>query len=326
MSNSSARGGKRPAMVRFLSSGLFRVLISVLLIGWIAYRFQFRLILGHMAHADKGLLLGAVCVFMASGMLGAVQWGVLLRFHGIALGFRGTLARYFMGLFFNYILPGFVGGDVVRVYKTALVSGKGTQAFSSTLADRIIGLLVLVLFSLGAFCLLPSGPADEALPAAVVMFLVLAGFLGFFAIRRFGRFAAFLFGRFIPGGIAGKIAAVYDEMHLMTRSPGTLARVMVLSCGIQLTRIGVHYLCGNAVGIHLGFAYFALFVPVMEIAASMPVSFGGVGVREMVGIGLFSAVGVPQEMVVSYTFLATASGFTGSLPGAAAFLFGGRRG
>jgi uncharacterized membrane protein YbhN (UPF0104 family) len=118
-----------------------------------------------------------------------------------------------------------------------------------------------------------------------------------------------------------KIAAVYDEMHLMTRSPATLIRVFALSCLIQLTRIGVHFLCGRAVGIPLGFAYFALFVPVIEIVASLPVSFGGVGVREMVGAGLFSALGIPREMVFSYLFLAYAAGFTGSLPGAAAFMF-----
>ncbi|MHB9030964.1 MAG: lysylphosphatidylglycerol synthase domain-containing protein, partial [Candidatus Latescibacterota bacterium] len=194
-------------------------------------------------------------------------------------------------------------------------------SFSSTLADRVIGLLVLVVFSLTAFVLLPAGPADKALPAAGFMFLVLAGFLTLFAVRRLGSAVALLFGRFIPAGAGEKIAAVYEEMHLLTRSPATLIRVLALSCLIQFTRVGVHFLCGKAVGMPLGFAYFALFVPVMEIVASLPFSFGGVGVREMVGVGLFSAIGVPQEMVISYTLLAYAAGFTGSLPGAAAFMF-----
>ncbi len=320
--NSPIETASRPALLRFMGSGLFRVLISAALLAGIVYWYQSGEILSTMWGADRLLLAGAVGMFILSGILGAAQWGVLLRFHGIALGFGGTVARYFMGLFFNYILPGFVGGDVIRVYKTARVSGRGTQSFSSTLADRVIGLLVLVLFSLGAFVLLPSGPADRALPAAMVMFLVLGGFLALFTFRWFGQTAARVFGRFVSRSIGEKLVAVYGEMHLMTRAPGTLVRVLALSCLIQLTRIGVHFLCARAVGIPLGFAYFALFVPVMEIVASLPVSFGGVGVREIVGVGLFSMMGVPQEIVISYTLLATAAGFTGSIPGGAAFIFG----
>ena len=321
MNNESQSPAWKPAVIRFLSSGLFRMLISVFLLGYIAYRFHAGKILSNMWNADKLLLTGAVAVFMASGVLGATQWGLLLRFHGIVLKFSGTVARYFMGLFFNFVLPGFVGGDVVRVYKTARASGQGTQSFSSTLADRVIGLLVLVLFSLGAFIFLPKGPADKALPAAIFMFAVLAGFFVIFAWRPLGGMLAYLFGRFVPTGIGEKVSAVYAEMHVLTRSPITLVRILFLSCLIQVTRIGVHFLCARAVGIELGFAYFALFVPVMEVVASLPISFGGVGVREMMGVTLFGAMGVPQETVVSYTLLATTAGFTGSLPGAVAFMF-----
>jgi hypothetical protein len=44
-----------------------------------------------------------------------------------------------------------------------------------------------------------------------------------------------------------------------------------------------------------------------------------VGVRDMMGLTLFSLLGIGRETVISYTFLAYAAGFAGSLPGAAAF-------
>lgn len=313
-------------IVRFLSSWVLRVLVTMVIFGYIIYKFSFGQILSNMWHADRVLLAGAILVFMASGVMGAYQWKTILRFHGIALGLAGTVSRYFMGLFFNFILPGFIGGDAVRIYKTATVSGKTTQAFSSTLADRVLGLLVLVLFSIGAFFMLPKGPADDALPAAVIMFGVLAAFIMLFAFRRLGAIIGTIFGRFLPEWLGEKISAVYDELHLLTRSPGTLTKVFVLSCLIQLTRIGVHYLCAHAVGMDIAFAYFALFVPVMEIAASLPVSFGGVGVRDMMGVTLFSLMGIGRETIVSYTILSYAAGFAGSLPGAAAFALGMRHG
>ena len=306
-------------LLRIVSSRIFRALVSAGLLVFIASRLGLSTITSSMVSADPSWLLAAVGAFVASGVLGSVQWGILLGFHGIRPGFYGTLSRYFMGLFFNYVLPGFVGGDVVRVYHASQVSGRTTQAFSSTLADRVIGLLVLVMFSLGAFLLMPRGPADGILPVAVLLFCALAGFIGVFAFKRVGWFIDGLFGKLMPRTVRKKLTAVYLEMHDLMRSPGTLAAVFATSIVIQLSRIGVHFLCGKAVGIEVGFIYFALFVPVMEIVASLPVSVGGVGVRETVGVTLFATIGVARPDVVAYSLLATLAGFAGSLPGGICF-------
>ncbi len=306
-------------LIRMASSRLVRVLVSVVLLAWMARRFGIGTIAGSMRGADPLWLGAAVGMFVASGIAGSLQWGILLSFHGIRPGAAGTAGRYFMGLFFNYILPGFVGGDVVRVYHASKVSGQTTQAFSSTLADRLIGLLVLIMFSLGAFVLLPRGATEAILPVAALMFVLLAMFIGAFAVKPVGRLADRLLSPLAPSSVRDKLAAVYREMHELTRAPAVLAMVFATSLFIQLTRIGVHYLCGRAVGIETGFVYFALFVPVMEIVASLPVSVGGIGVRETVGTTLFAAVGVARPDVVAYSLLATLCGFIGSLPGALYF-------
>lgn len=265
-------------------------------------------------------------MFIASGVLGAGQWGILLRFHGIHPGYIGTVTRYFAGLFFNYTLPGFVGGDFVRAYQASQVSGRTSGAVSSTLADRVVGLLVLVLISLGGFSFLPRESTFWAFSLAVLMFGVLAGFIGFIAFKPAGELFNRIFGNLMPPGFRDMVGAVYNEMHELTRSPSTLGTVFVTSFFIQLARIGVHFLCGKAVGIELGFTYFALFVPLMEIGASgLPISIGGVGVRESIGVALFYTVGVGEPSVVAYSLLATLAGFIGSIPGGIAFALSGKK-
>ncbi len=293
--------------------------MSIALLAFMAQRFGVSSIAENMRSADPLFLLLAVAVFITSGILGAAQWGILLAFHGIRQGAFGTAARYFTGLFFNYILPGFVGGDVIRIYQASAASGRTTQAFSSTLADRVIGLLMLVLFSLAAFLLMPDGPANSVLPVALLLFFTLAAFVAVFALPSVGKMLGGLFSPITPAAVREKVAAVYGEMHDLTRSPATLAAVMTTSIMIQLMRIGVHYLAGRAVGIEVGFVYFAMFVPIMEIIASLPISVGGIGVRESVGVTLFATIGVAQPTVVAYSLLATVAGFAGSLPGALAF-------
>jgi len=308
------------AFLRLFSSRAVRFAFSTLLLGFVIYRFGAGAIARNILTAHPGYIALAVLVFIISGALGAAQWGVLLAFHGIRPGYRQVLSRYFMGLFFNYILPGFVGGDVVRVYTTAAASGRTAQSVSSTLADRVLGLLVMVMFSIGAWVILPGGAADAALPVAVIMLLVLAGFAGVFAFRPLGNFLTGISGRLLPARLGMTVKTIYDELHRLTRAPGVLVRVLALSVAIQFTRIGVHYLCGRAVGIEAGFVYFALFVPLIEIVASMPVSFGGVGVRETIASLLFATAGVDAALVVAYSLSATAAGFTGAIPGAIAFM------
>ncbi len=284
------------------------------------YKFKLGEIASGIMSAQRDLFAYAVLIFILSGIIGAFQWGVILKFHNVILAFSGTLSRYFMGLFFNFILPGFVGGDVIRIYKTAIVSGSATQAFSSTLADRVLGLLVLILFSFFAFILMPIETAYRALPVAVIMFLALAGFLCVFVFKPAGRFIYRIFGKFIPHGITKKLGAVYMEMHELTRSPFTLLTIIILSFIIQFLRIAVHYVCGMAVGIELDFGYYALFVPLMAIMASLPISVGGFGVREAFAVVLFRAVGLDEEIILSYSLLATFSAFIGSIPGGIAFV------
>ena len=116
-----------------------------------------------------------------------------------------------------------------------------------------------------------------------------------------------------------KLRAVYIELHELTRAPGTLLLVIIVSFFIQFTRITVHYISGMAVGIEAGFSYYALFVPLMAIMASLPISGGGFGVREAFAVVLFSSIGLEEEIVLSYTLLATLASFIGSIPGGIAF-------
>ena len=82
-----------------LKSRIFRLFVSVCLLGYMAHRFGIATIGGSMRNADPLWLAAAVAMFVVSGTVGALQWGILLAFHDIRPGVYGTISRYFMGLF-----------------------------------------------------------------------------------------------------------------------------------------------------------------------------------------------------------------------------------
>ena len=62
-----------------------------------------------------------------------------------------------------------------------------------------------------------------------------------------------------------------------------------------------------------------MFIPLVALFASLPISFGGIGVREQSGATLFSTVGLGASKVVTFEFLAYIIGIIATIPGGIIF-------
>ncbi len=107
---------------------------------------------------------------------------------------------------------------------------------------------------------------------------------------------------------------------LYRRAYAVLVRVGMLAAAVQLGRVGVYYLVGRGMGLDAGFESFVVFVPLIAIVAAVPVSFGGIGVRENVGALLFGRVGVGPAEALAMMFLGYLAGIAASLLGGGAFI------
>src|SRR4029077_3153164 len=123
-------------ILRFVVSG---VLLLVLLWGtdWGHVR-------GVFADIRVAFWLAAVALYLVTQLVSAWRWQILAW----PLGFRRPLWQYagfyFIGMFFNLLLPTSVGGDVVRAWYLDGKSGRRLSAFLSVFMDRLSGLVVLV--------------------------------------------------------------------------------------------------------------------------------------------------------------------------------------
>jgi hypothetical protein len=101
---------------------------------------------------------------------------------------------------------------------------------------------------------------------------------------------------------------------------GLFARMISLALVIQLARIGVHVLVARSLGLNVSLTYFFLFVPLLAVIVSLPISLNGIGVREGAGIVLFGLVGVDRAHAFSLQFMTYVVAVAVSLLGAAVFL------
>jgi hypothetical protein len=98
-----------------------------------------------------------------------------------------------------------------------------------------------------------------------------------------------------------------------------MARVGVLALGVQVCRVGVYYTVGRSLSLDIGFATHFVFIPLIAVVAALPISFGGIGVRENLGAVLYGQAGVDPAGALAMMFLGYLCGIAASLVGGVQF-------
>ena len=281
----------------------------------------------HCREADLGLLAGAVALFALSNLLGAVQWNLLLRVQEIQLSWRKVVSFYFVGVFFNNFLVGNIGGDAIRVYDVRRLTRDGSPAFAATFLDRFIGLFTLTWFSLAAYFLAPAFPGGQSVLALILcVTAVLSITIASAFSRRLSGLGERIVLKLVPDRVGERVTKIRLGILRCRAHLKILALATVVSVGVQLMRVGVHYVVGRALGLDVSFGYFLIFIPLIAIIASVPVSFGGIGVRENSGVLLFGRLGVEGTVAFSMEFIAYLVGLAASLVGGVVFVSRGKAG
>ncbi|MDP6039500.1 MAG: lysylphosphatidylglycerol synthase transmembrane domain-containing protein [Candidatus Latescibacteria bacterium] len=272
------------------------------------------------ATADLWMLIAAVFFFVMSNCLGAVQWRALLRMQEITLPFGQVLLLYFVGVFFNNFMVGNIGGDAVRIYDLKRLTGKGVSGFAATFLDRFIGLFTLSCFSVVAFVLTPALWTPGLITPIAVLGLGLLSILCFGFSRRLSGWVVQVCERVLPQGVAKLVRDIRESFLLYRHAYGMLGKVGIIACGVQLCRVAVYFCVGIALGQAVAFVHYMIFIPLIAIVAAVPISFGGLGVRENMGALLLGRVGVEPATALTLMFLGYLAGILASLIGGAAFV------
>jgi uncharacterized membrane protein YbhN (UPF0104 family) len=209
---------------------------------------------------------------------------------GIELGWLRIFSLLLIGVFFNFFIPGGTGGDVVKIfYLLKETPGKRTVALLSVLVDRIIGLMALVVFAAVMIAanwqwLMSSSEVERYVwPAIIVLAASFMGLHGSYLITSRGwihRLPARLPGR-------DKLAELAMAYNLYGRARGPTLTAFALSFFAHLGYFAVFYCTGQALrhgDVHMPtFGEMCTILPIVNTISAMPISLGGLGVRE----GLF---------------------------------------
>jgi uncharacterized protein (TIRG00374 family) len=303
---------------------LLKVTVSAGLIAILLYRISPGRLIDDLGKMDPRWISVAVAIFLASSLLGAIQWHVLLSAGGVRMSVSRTVGLYFMGLFFNNLLPTNVGGDAYKIYDVVRTGHDPHKVFAITLLDRVIGITGLCILALTASLILffSGGGADIGLYALVFAGCI-APVVALTLSRRISAPVRKTLSRIRLWGIGERLELVFSHLGSFRSLPALLGKVTALTLTIQALRITTHLAVAMALGIRPGpgdTLHFFVFVPLLGLIMMLPISINGLGLREGAGILLFTRIGMREEEAFLMEFITYVVMVSVSLIGGGLFL------
>lgn len=308
--------------MRGIAIPLAKILVSAALIVLLLNRIGTAGLVNTVKSANPLWIIIGLAVFTMSNIIGSIQWRLLLKARGIDLPLTKVISFYFVGLFFNNFLIGYIGGDAFRIYDTSKISGDTSGAVSAVSFDRFVGFFILITMGLVASIIgLDIIKSESIIYAVIIIFLCWILALIFLFREDFAKKFSWFFNLILPKSIRHRLKDIYLGLNSYKHEKAVLAKVVGLSLITQSLRIVTHYFAALSVGVHASLVYFWVFIPVIALAASLPISLGGIGVREQSGVVLFSQIGLPTAEIAAFEFLAYIIGIIASIPGGIIFAF-----
>jgi hypothetical protein len=280
-----------------------KIVLSLGLLGFLVQRVQWNQVREALSHTRQEWMFAALGLMLLSNLIGSFQWSRLLEVVDIHIPFWKVCAYYHVGLFFNNFLPANIGGDFFRISDAARYNTTKTAALSAVLMDRLVNTLAL-----GGLALVTTLPALDRFHLTLI-YLALVAFSAVSVIMLWAVFHPGLLPaieRLLGRVGLSRLSPHLDELavHLAGfRGERRLFLLMFLVAVVtQISRVGVHVLVARALGLHVPLVYFFLFVPLLAVIVSLPISLNGIGVREGAGIVLFGLVGVDRAHAFSLQF------------------------
>jgi len=258
----------RPAF-KVTRGWLLRVFGSVLILAALLWYLPLEDVARGFSNMDWRVFVGVLVLFMLGHAVAAGKWWFLM---GSGFAYLRALRAHFAGLAANLCLPGVAGGDVVRAGLVAKFVDL-TKLTAASLSDRLIDMLALALVSASGLLMLNSGEANGALVLQIV---------GLFVVALIGVF--YVLPRVVP--------VVFNAIPKLPAKGA-----------IQAAFVTLFIWLANTAGVEAPNGAWFFAWPLAKILAILPISLGGIGLREATLAGLMSGFGAEAAPVVAASLI-----------------------
>src|SRR6266403_1296512 len=274
-----------------------RWLAALIVLGLLFHFLPFAPLRAALARIPLTRFLAVLIGYLLAHALGIAKWRMVVNTAGAKLDFATSAQCYIGGLFGTLFLPSIIGGDVVRLAVGVRHSPRPAAVLTGNIADRFLDVAAQAgLVFLGLLLLPGSLPSQLRIPAREMLF-VLGGVtfvtLGLvFFLRR-----PLLGGRSIH--FRRHLARLRHTLRCVSGRPQILILGWLLGTLIQSTFLILTALLAVSCGLVLPLRVWLFAWPLAKLAAVLPLTQGGIGVREAALVALLAPFGAAAPLVLA---------------------------
>lgn len=225
-------------------------------------------------------LIIAASIYFSSQIISSERLRYILNDNKFIISFKQNFTLYLIGLFYNFFIPGGIGGDA---YKSYLMNNKFNWKLSKVvkllLLDRLIGLGVLCCILIGLYEIIFLNFNFIYL----ILTLCFLSIIGYYIVK-----------------LIFKNQNIFWKSFLYSIASHTIQFISLL---IILYSLGIED------------SYFEIIIVFILSSIFSVFSFGGIGIREYIFLSSASILSFSPELAASIGLLFTISAAMSSLPG-----------
>lgn len=267
-------------------------------------------------------LLAALAVFFVGVFASMVRWWRLLAIAGCGTPFRSVFRLTFLGLFFNLVVPGLTGGDLIKAVMVVREHPEQrADAFVSAVVDRVFGLIGLLVLASGVVLVIGERLQELRTPVLVLTGVALLATVCVLHPwpRKLIRLESWLHR--LPQG--DKLESVDRAVRSYAKHPATLLLALLISVFNHVVNATAVFIIAASLHAGLGLGDILCAASLASLVSAAPLSPGGLGVEEAVYVYLFGLLGSTSSLGLAvgltkraaFTTLGLLGGLTLLMPG-----------
>lgn len=304
---------------------VLRLVISVGLLSWMFIQSNPADMFQTWKELDWARLLPSVIlIHLFCTAIRTLRLAVILSNLGISISLLWLWLSHLRSNFVTILLPGNLAGDIYRAIALARSSQQGLPSISAIAIERISGVAAMSVLALAG---LAYGAYRIPLPyfsnfinsnsAIWLLSFVGACALAIVWLTRSPRALQHVWFQ----KLASPVQQVSGYFAYSLLNAYELGKLLSISLLFQLGIVGWYFAIARAMGIEVSLPLLIVIIPLVELLLLLPISIGGIGVREAAFSVLLVPLGLAQEEAISFALLSfTLLTFTRILSGLAFLL------
>ncbi len=283
-------------------------LIGIALFIWVVLRIGPEKIINNFRELNPLFYLVSLFIILPVIAIKVVKWNYLLKCFKKRYGIKEGIKVWLIASYAGVITPGRLGDFLRAYYAKKNLNLDFGKSIATVFVDRIMDvgcLFIMAFIGIVAIGLQFKFPPELIYGTAgfFVVFLIAVFVLTRKNLIR--KIASPFFNALVPYEHAAKIRGSFEDfykgLNIMKKNKQNLATSFAITVVSWYIIFCSYYILGFAFGLNIDLVFLFSILPIVILLETLPISFAGVGVRDVSLAFFFGLKGIPAATAVAFS-------------------------